>query len=100
MLLRNIVLFPYGDNNNTVFIVHGTPGFRFSTPTCTELLWSQRFSFTVKRISSNRHSKKQREKTSGYPRCESHYHATIAVNQATNNDTPVRFLQSGGRVRS
>ena len=54
-----------------------------------------------------RQTKKRREKTSGYPRCESHYHATIAVNQhheideqATNNDTPVRFLQSGGRVRS
>ena len=28
-----------------------------------------------------RQSKKQREKTSGYPRCESHYHATIAINQ-------------------
>ena len=28
-----------------------------------------------------RQTKKQREKTSGYPRCESHYHATIAVNQ-------------------
>ena len=48
-----------------------------------------------------RQTKKRREKTSGYPRCESHYHATIAVNQhheidqqATNNDTPVRFLQS------
>ena len=53
-------------------------------------------------------TKKQREKTSGYPRCESHYHATIGVNQhheidyhATNNDTLViRFLQSGGRVIS
>ena len=48
------------------------------------------------------------EKTNGYPRCESHYHATIGVNQhheidyhATNNDTLViRFLQSGGRVIS
>ena len=28
-----------------------------------------------------RQTKKWREKTSGYPRCESHYHATIAVNQ-------------------
>ena len=43
------------------------------------LPWSQRFSFAAKRISSDR--QKWREKTSGYPRCESHYHATIAVNQ-------------------
>ena len=28
-----------------------------------------------------RHTKKRREKTSGCLRCESHYHATIGVNQ-------------------
>ena len=28
-----------------------------------------------------RQTKKQQEKTSGYPRCESHYHAMIGVNQ-------------------
>ena len=28
-----------------------------------------------------RQTEKRRAKTSGYPRCESHYYATIAVNQ-------------------
>ena len=57
-------------------------------------VWSQRFSFATKR-EERRGRKKWWEKTSGSRRCESHYHATIGVNQhheinekATNNSTP------------
>ena len=41
--------------------------------------WSQRFTFAAKR--PDMEGKKQREKTSGSGRCESHHHAMIAVNQ-------------------
>ena len=37
--------------------------------------------FLLPRIDETRERKKQQEKTSGSGRCESHYHATIGVNQ-------------------
>ena len=49
----------------------------FLLASCCLLPWSQRFPFAAKRL--DKKEKEGREKTSGCGRCESHYHATIAV---------------------
>ena len=56
-----------------------------------EAPWSQRFSFAAERRDKREKEVKEREKTSGSGRCETHYHATIAVNQhhEIDNNQPI-----------